>query len=158
MSRVHDLTHGLRDTYEHLADGWQSLVHKARHAITRFTPVARADESNQPVESGSWGLLSAEVNETGAAIEVQLEVPGMQAQDFEVDVDGRYLSVRGTKHYSQQTTEGRLHIAERAYGSFERLIPLPCEVDTGVANYRRGVLNISLPKRQQSRSRRIEVD
>ncbi|HFD81065.1 MAG TPA: Hsp20/alpha crystallin family protein, partial [Gammaproteobacteria bacterium] len=54
---------------------------------------------------------------------------------------------------------GRFHVIECAYGSFERAIPLPAEVDEqgARARYRRGVLTVRLPKKAGARKRRIEV-
>lgn len=160
MSRFEQFTHSLRDSLDTLAEGWQELWQKARSALTRFTPVQDdIGETNPPPVHGSrWGLMSAELRETNDSIEVQVEAPGMDKGDFDIDVDGRYLSIRGNKHYHSDRTEGRYHISERAYGSFERVLPLPCEVKPGTARYHAGVLSISLPKAHKDRMRRITVE
>jgi len=156
---------------DNLAEGWQHMWRKARHAMTRFTPAspgnAEAQANQRDGSSGkeistspnSWGLLSAEVSETDKNIVVQLEAPGMNSDDFVITVDNLTLSIRGEKQYQQERDEGRYHISERAYGRFERLLPLPARVSGNdvKANYRQGVLSITLPKAQASSSRRIEV-
>lgn len=160
MSRFEELTHSLRESLDGLAEGWQDLWHKARNSVTRFTPF-RDEEGERhpdPVHVSRWGVMSAELQETDDALEVQLEAPGMSAGDFDIRVDGRYLSIRGRKHYRSDRTEGRFHISERAYGSFERSIPLPCEVDVGKASYRDGVLVVTLPKVAAEKVRRITVE
>ena len=160
MSRFEGFTHTLRESLDTLSEGWQELWHKARNAITRFTPIEEDEGEKVPVmhRGSRWGLMSAEMRETDDTVEVQFEAPGMSKDDFEIEVDGRYLSIRGQKHYHSDRKEGRYHITERAYGSFERLLPLPCEVQEGQAGYDHGVLTVTLPKAHKSRARRISVD
>ena len=160
MSRFEILTSSLRESLDSLADGWQELWQKARNALTRFSPFQ--DESGEthpmPVHTSRWGVMSAELRETDDSVEVQLEAPGMAKEDFDIDVDGRYLSIRGRKHYHADRREGRYHITERAYGSFERILPLPCDVLPGTAKYDAGVLSISLPREHKTATRRIAVE
>lgn len=60
----------------------------------------------------------------------------------------------------QERTQGGYHISECAYGSFERAIPLPDEVDTAKASasYKRGILRVELPKSTPRRRQRITLD
>lgn len=160
MSRFEGFTNSLRESLDSLADGWQELWQKARTALTRFTPVK--DDSGEtgpvPLHTSRWGLISAELRETNDSIEVQLEAPGMDKKDFDIDIEGRYLRIRGKKHYHSDRTEGRYHISERAYGNFERVLPLPCEVKPGTAKYQAGVLSVTLPKEHKDQTRRITVE
>ena len=74
--------------------------------------------------------------------------------------EGRYLTVRGEKRLQREERRGRYHVMECAYGGFERAVALPAEVDDGGAraSYRRGVLQVVLPKvRSAKAARRIEV-
>jgi HSP20 family protein len=92
---------------------------------------------------------------------VNLEVPGMEAGDFDIEVVEDLLVIRGEKRVEREDTGGgRYFLLERAYGAFERAIHLPAEVeqDRAEANYRRGVLSVSLPKRNRHWSRRVSVD
>lgn len=160
MSRFEEFAHNLRESLDGLSEGWQDLWHKARNAVTRFTPFQ--DDAGATIPSAAhtsrWGVMSAELSETDQTLEVDLEAPGMKSADFDIRVDGRYLSISGRKHYESDRKEGRYHITERAYGSFERVIPLPCEVDVGKATYKEGVLHVSLPKLEQDHARRIKVE
>lgn len=160
MSRFDEFTGAMRESFDSLADGWQDLWQKARSAVTHFTPFQDKDGRQHPdsAQWSRWGVMSADLSESEDALEVSLEAPGMESGDFDISVDGRYLSIRGKKHVSSERKEGRFHIAERAYGAFERVIPLPCEVDVGKAKYRNGVLSISLPKLESSRSKKITVE
>lgn len=160
MSRLDRITHNLRDTVDHLAEGWQEIWQMARNAITRFTPAK--DDQSHPLRHASsrWGLLSAELRETEESLEIMLESPGMTPGDFNISVDEDSLRIQGTKQYANERSDGRFHITERAYGSFERVIPLPCMVDEASANasYKDGVLRIELKKHQSQKPRRITVN
>ncbi len=161
MSLFNQMSHNIRDTVDNISDGWQHLWNKARNAITHFTPVAD-EHGGVPEHHGTsqWGVLSADVRETSDAIEVLLEAPGMEVSDFDITVRDQSLIVNGTKRYSNERKEGHYHITERAYGSFQRVLPLPKAVDESKAKakYTNGVLSIKLPTTESTSFRRIEVE
>jgi len=166
MTTLEQIRHGLNHAWDSLAEGWQQLRHRAADALTRFTPRRQEGELETAEEQVAgrgtrWGLLAAEVSETDEAVTVRLEVPGMERDQFDVAVvDGRLLVVRGEKSVQREERNSRYHLMERAYGLFERAIPLPVEVseEGARARYRRGVLQITLPKLTTSRPRRITVE
>lgn len=164
MATLQQLRNGLERAWDSLAEGWHQLRERAASALTRFSPRPRSGEletaQEQVVRHGSrWGLLAAEVIEGENDITVKLEAPGMEADDFEVQAINDILVVRGEKRAQREEDYGRYHVMERAYGYFERAIPLPTPVneDGARATYRRGVLRITLPKTAAARRRRIEV-
>jgi len=161
MSSLNQISNSLKDKLENVTDGWQHLWQRARHAITHFTPLAN-DENDQVSRqvASHWGVLPAEVFENSDALEVQLEAPGMDGDDFQISVNQQALSIKGKRSSSSARTEGRYHVTERAYGSFERTIPLPCRVDDSkaAAKYREGVLCITLPKKSSEQLKRIVVE
>jgi HSP20 family protein len=132
------------------------------NAITRFNP--RHDKRSPartwlPEAGPAWGLLAGEVHEEAERITVRIEVPGMESADFDVQVLGRKLVVRGEKRAEERSRSGSYTMLECAYGAFERVIDLPAEVvaDKVRATYRRGVLRIELPKARRSEPRSIQV-
>ena len=142
--------------------GWNNLVSKASNALTRF--VHKDEENRVEVHdlvrsTPEWGLLAAEVHESGEDVTVSLEVPGMEADDFDIEVVDRVLTVSGHKHVESERREGRYHITERAYGEFQRSIPLPAEVDASQAeaSYRKGILTLKLPKTEREKVKRIPI-
>jgi len=90
---------------------------------------------------------------------VRLETPGMDRGDFDLQVTHNHLVIRGEKRIARERTEGRYHVAECAYGRFERAIPLPEEVEAGKASasYKNGVLRVALPKSASRRTKKITV-
>jgi HSP20 family protein len=164
LSTLQQLQNGINRAWDNLTEGWQHLRQRASHALTKFNPVRRGGQletaEEQALERGArWALLAAEVRENDDEVLVKLEAPGMQSEDFDIQVTDDILVVRGEKHFERSEKRGELHIMECAYGSFERAIPLPAAVDEGAATakYRRGILQIRLPKSQAARKRRIEV-
>jgi HSP20 family protein len=164
MSTFDQVRHGLHQALDSLAEGWHAFKRRASHALTHFAPQggeAGGPEAALVHGSARWGVLAAELREEDDRILVNLEVPGMEAGDFDIEVVEDLLVIRGEKRVEREDTGGgRYFLLERAYGAFERAIHLPAEVeqDRAEANYRRGVLSVSLPKRNRHWSRRVSVD
>ena len=149
-------------TWAQVQSGWNNLVSKASNALTRF--VHKDEENTADVRellrsTPEWGLLAAEVHESGDNVTVRLEVPGMDADKFDVQVVNRTLIVSGHKQVEHKHKEGHYHISECAYGEFERRLPLPVEVDSSQAeaNYKKGILTLKLPKTEREKVRRIPI-
>jgi len=160
MSTLRD---NLGRAWSQVQAGWNHLVQKASDALTRFTSSDDGtDEDTRTLLrlSPDWGLLAAEVRETEKDIRVRLEVPGMQADDIDVQVHGKLLSISGEKQVQRQSDQGHYHVTECAYGSFQRQLPLPAEVDAAatMADYQAGVLTLRLPKAVHARVRRIPIN
>jgi HSP20 family protein len=151
-----------------LSDGWQQLRQTATTALTHFKP---GSESSVPARSEvddiaywptrGWAMLGGDVFEDANRLVVKLEVPGMEKQDFDIEIVGDTLIVTGEKKFERESSEGRWQVVQCAYGSFRREIPLTTKVllDGAKATYTNGVLRIELPKVEPSppRSRAIPV-
>lgn len=116
--------------------------------------------------AGSNGLLSAtgprtDVSETASAVEVSVELPGMDEKDVDVSLSDEVLTIRGEKKAEREEKKKGYYLAERSYGSFYRSIPLPSGVDPekAEAQFKQGVLRVTLPKtpEAQAKVRKIEV-
>jgi len=165
MSTVNQLRQGLSKAWDTVAEGWRELRDLAGDALTRFQPkTSRGEvetaEDRIVTRASRWGLLAAEVADNDNHVQVMLEVPGLEAGDFDIEVRDDVLVVRGEKKLAREETKGHYHVMGRAYGRFERAIRLPASVeDKGAqAKYRNGVLTVSLPKSKSARARRISVD
>jgi HSP20 family protein len=102
-----------------------------------------------------------DVEERDDEILVSVELPGVDEKDVDLLLRDDVLTVRGEKREERSgRRRGGGRWTECRYGSFERDIPLPCEIDAerAQAEFRKGVLEVRLPKSAQARSgRRIEV-
>jgi HSP20 family protein len=143
------------NTWKRLAEGWRHLSGKAAHALTYFNPT-RSDET---VEDARWGILAADVTEREDAFVVELEAPGLEKEEIDVSVEDQRLIITGTKRYQNDRKEGAMRITERAFGSFQRVIPLPEKVtaEGAEATYQRGVLSLKVPKVTAPSARKISV-
>lgn len=161
MSTLDQLRHGLQSAVESLAEGWHALRERASHALTRFTHRQRDDSPTEQLMASAsrWGLLATEIKEEADRIVVKMEAPGMEADQFDLEVSNDFLVVRGEKMAEREEQNGRYYLLERAYGAFERAVPLPAPVDESQAqaSYRRGVLTVVLPKSGVHLSRRIPI-
>jgi HSP20 family protein len=100
-----------------------------------------------------------DVTETDKEVKVCAEIPGVEAKDIDVSVEDGTLTIRGDKKYEREENERGQYRMERSYGSFERTIPLPAEVDEAKAKaeFKNGVLRLTLPKRPGAQSRRKKI-
>jgi HSP20 family protein len=101
-----------------------------------------------PLMEGQLSWPRIELGETEKAVTISAELPGMNEKDVQVEIANGVLSIRGEKK-SETDNGGRY--SERYYGSFERRIPLEgVQEDKAEANFRNGVLTVSLPKTEQA--------
>ncbi len=103
----------------------------------------------QPFES-RLGVFSPNIDvvENDKEIRISAELPGMEEKDIEVSLNKDSLSIRGEKKEEKEDKGKGYYRMERSYGSFSRTIPVPVEVETDKveAKFKKGVLNITLPK------------
>ncbi len=152
----------LSRAWENLAEGWRELLSRGNDALTRFIP---KKDDDVPVVKGavtqfpSWGLLAGEVFETDSKIVVRIELPGVAKQDCDIAIEGNTLYVRGEKRYDREHIAESYFMMQRAYGSFERAISLPRNVDVEAAeaSFADGVLTVVLPKSGPSSARRVAI-
>ena len=104
-------------------------------------------------------MSSIEITKLKKSVVVQLELPGIDRDDVDVEVVDDNLVIRGEKHSDREHVAESYYLTERAYGYFQRVIPLPSNVSTSApkASYRAGVLTVEFPKTASRASRRIAV-
>jgi HSP20 family protein len=109
--------------------------------------------------TGSADRLPLDLIETDTQIHIRLEAPGMKSKDFEISLAGAVLHLSGEKRDADAGATGNRTWAERRFGSFRRAVRLPCPVDPEKvkAEYRDGVLSVTLEKAESLRTRRIPV-
>lgn len=104
-----------------------------------------------------WPAL--DLGEAEGNLVVKAELPGLKAEDVEINVMGDTLTISGEKKAEQEDNSEGLVYRERRYGSFRRTIQLPSNVDAEKveATFTDGVLTVTLPKDQKSMPRKIAV-
>ncbi len=164
--KMDDIRQGFGSLWESVTEGWDRLRQSAAGALTRFKP---GEKSNLPARDdiddalylpdSGWAMIGGDVFEDERRIVVRLEAPGMEKEDFDVQVVGDTLVVRGEKRFERESTEGRWRVLQCAYGAFHRSVPLPVPVKghEARATYRNGVLRVELPKVNPSRPRALQI-
>lgn len=113
---------------------------------------------DEGIARGSWNP-SVDIYENKDQIVLEAELPGMNREDFDVSIENNVITVRGERRFEKKDESDSYHRVERSYGSFTRSFTLPQTVsaDTTSAEYKNGVLRVTLPKREEVKARRIEI-
>jgi len=148
---------------------WQSPVAVNWPNINRLTDLR--DEIDRLFEVPLGGLTQTspwmsgwtpalDVYEDKDHFTVKAEVPGMKKEDIEVSLHDGTLTVSGERKEETQSKEGGLYRSERCFGRFQRAVELPASVvgDKVKAEYRDGILTISLPKAEEAKPKQISVN
>lgn len=113
--------------------------------------------------SGMAGLEAftpnVDIHDDGKNVKVVAELPGIDEKDLDVELNGRYLTLRGEKREEKDETEQGWHKVERHFGSFERTVQLPEGInpDEVKADYRKGVLTVTLPRKAELQNERKKI-
>jgi HSP20 family protein len=100
-----------------------------------------------------------DVSETDKEVKVSAELPGMDEKDITVEMDDAAITVRGEKREEKEEKGRNWYRKEQVCGAFHRVIPLPASVngEKARARFRKGVLTITVPKREEQQTRRKTV-
>jgi HSP20 family protein len=133
----------------------ESLQKEMNRLLDRIVPT---DVGNGEIVGLSF-IPAAEMTETPEAVQLKLEIPGMEAKDLNVEVTADSLTINGERKSEIKTEEEGFTRTEFRYGKFHRVIPLPVQVDnTNVAaEYKDGILNLTLPKAEEEKNKVVKV-
>ncbi len=123
-------------------------------------------EDFMPEEENMWrypvsgfGAVT-DLAETDKELTVKVELPGVDPKDVDVSVEGNMLRISGEKKEQQEEKDKHYYYTERQFGSFQRNIQLPesADADNVNADFKDGVLTVTVPKKAESQAKRIEVN
>ena len=123
------------------------------------------DESVRNVKPGDEALSSAiwspavDIYETDDEVVVKAELPEVNQKDIDIQIENNTLILRGERKLNKETKKENFHRIERAYGTFSRSFTLPGTIDQEKisADYKDGILKISMPKREDTKPKQIKV-
>jgi HSP20 family protein len=117
-----------------------------------------------PSETGTGESLSqwdpaVDIFDKGSELMLQFEVPGMSKEDIQIRLENNVLMVQGERKRESEIKKEHFYRAERSYGTFSRSFTLPGTVDVNKiqAQYKDGVLTVTVPKAKEAQPRHIEV-
>ncbi len=107
---------------------------------------------------GSW-IPSVDIFEDQDKLVLEADLPGMKREDFDISVENNVITLKGERKFEKKVEGENYHRVERSYGTFTRSFTLPQSVtaDGAVAEFENGILHVSLPKREETKARKIEV-
>lgn len=107
---------------------------------------------------GSWAP-SVDIFEDKDRLILEADLAGMNREDFDISVENNVLTLKGERKFEKKTNGDNYHRVERSYGAFTRSFTLPPTVsaDGATADFENGVLRVSLPKREETKARKIEI-
>jgi HSP20 family protein len=117
------------------------------------------ERSLDALAAATWAP-QVEVLERGNQLTIRADLPGMTKNDVKVDVDDNSLVIRGERKSEREEDEEGYYRSERSYGSFYRRIPLPsgAKAEEATADFRNGVLEITMPTSQTSEEKRRQIE
>ena len=144
-----------------------------RTSITRFTPFRGVtslqdqinrlfnesfDRSSEEGNLTSWAP-SVDIYETEQELVVKSDLPDVKPEDLDIRVENNILTIRGERKFEKKVSEDKYLRVERAYGSFSRSFSLANTVNTEAikADYKDGVLTLTIPKREEAKPKQIKV-
>lgn len=101
-----------------------------------------------------------DVSETDKEVTVSAELPGMDEKDITVELDDAALTIRGEKKEEHEEKGKNWYRREQSHGSFHRVVPLPAVVegDKAKAKFKKGILTITAPKREEEQAKRKTIE
>ena len=113
---------------------------------------------SEPRTSRPWSP-AVDVVETENSLVLKADLPDVDLKDIDVQVENLTLTLKGHRHFEKESGKG-YHRIERSYGSFVRSFTVPSTVDTEkvAADYKNGVLTITLPKKDAAKPRQVKVE
>lgn len=120
---------------------------------------SRRDEDMMQMQQMSFSP-AAEMEETENAINLKLEIPGMEAKDLDVQVTKEAVMISGERKSESKSEQNGMTRSEFRYGRFSRTIPLPTRVDnTNVkGDYKDGILKLEIPKAEEEKNKVTKVN
>jgi HSP20 family protein len=113
---------------------------------------------SEPRSNRPWSP-SVDVYESEDSLTVKADLPEVKVEDIDVRVENQTLTLRGERKFEKDESVKGYHRIERSYGEFVRSFAVPSTVDTGKvqADYKSGVLTITLPKKEAAKPRQVKV-
>jgi HSP20 family protein len=114
---------------------------------------------SEPASSRPW-TPAVDIRETENELVLKADLPEMKLEDLDIRLENGTLTLKGERKFEKKEEDRGYHRIERSYGSFVRAFSLPDYVDAEKvgADYRDGVLTVTIPKKEVAKPRAIKVN
>jgi len=133
----------------------RTLQDEMNRIFTGITPVGSTREE---MLNGAWSP-KVDIFENDDALVLEADLPGMNRDDFELIFEDNVITLKGERKFEKKAEGDNYQRIERSYGAFTRSFTLPLTVtaEGAKAEFSNGILHVSLPKREETKARKIEV-
>ena len=120
--------------------------------------IGTAPRGREEMAGGSW-IPSVDIYEDQDKLILEADLPGLKREDFEISVENNVITLKGERKFEKKVEGDNYHRVERSYGGFTRSFTLPQSVtaEGATADFENGILRVSLPKREETKARKIEI-
>lgn len=125
-----------------------------------FGHVPARTESAQEMRGMADWMPSVDISETETGYLIKAEIPEVKKADVKVNIQDGLLTIAGHRQQEMEEKDKKFHRIERSYGSFSRSFRMPDDVDeaTVIAEFKDGMLNVTLPKSRKAESKSVNVN
>lgn len=133
-----------------------NMTRMLEEPLAMLRPMLPLEENYWPMKP--W-LPACDIFETDKELVLKFELPGVKKEDVKVTMENNVLMLRGDRKFEEETDRENYHRVERHYGEFTRTFNVPMFVDATKINaeFKYGVLTVTLPKREEAREKQIDV-
>jgi HSP20 family protein len=116
------------------------------------------DVAGEDMKDGIW-QPAVDIYETADSIVIKAELPDVDQKDIDVRIEDSTLTLRGERRHEDEVKKENYHRIERYFGTFQRSFSLPATIDQEkvVAACDKGVLTITLPKKEETKPKQINI-
>ncbi len=144
-----------------ILDPWRDFGTLQERINRMFDETMRAlsPQEGEELERGAW-MPAVDIHETDDEYVVKADLPGLKKEDIQIDLKDSTLTLKGEKRFEEKVSKDNYIRTERAYGTFVRSFTLPHNVDSEKikASYKDGVLELTLPKKEEAKPKQIKVE
>jgi HSP20 family protein len=140
-------------------DPFREIINLRNQMDALFSEMGLLPRTAGQTEAAATWSPAVDIYETDKEIVLKAELPDIKQEDIRVSVDNNRLSITGERKFESEVKRENYHRIERSYGAFARTFTLPPTVDQDNirAEYKNGVLTVSLPKREVAQGRNIAI-
>ncbi len=140
-------------------DPWKDLIALQERMNRLLEESFGGLRKEEGLVSGAW-TPAVDIYETENSLVVTAEIPGVSEKDIDVRIENNQLVIKGERKFEKETKEENYHRIERVYGNFYRSFSLPNTVDHDKvkAEYKNGVLKITLGKKEEVKPKQIKIE
>jgi len=138
----------------------EGLPLTAQNQLERFFREAFSPVSGEGEVSTRTWAPPVDIYENGDSLVLKAELPGINPDDVEIRVEDNTLYLKGERKFEKEVNEQNYHRVERSYGTFTRTFSLPNSIDADkvAANYKDGVLTLTMPKKEEAKPKTIKIN